>query len=127
MAANSLYTKLHAMFAPLQKWAEKADLMVPAMQVVALIVCHAPIPQWQAHMDVTKEGKKIDKAKLLGSKKEGLLRLLLTDLAYEDKSSRAALLGLLRLLVGGYPLPSTLLGKHADAEWWIDQTEAQVS
>ena len=48
-------------------------------------------------MDVSKEGKKKGNA-LLGGKKEGLLRLLLTDQAYDEKISRAALCGVLRLL-----------------------------
>ena len=34
---------------------------------------------------------------LLGGKKVGLLRLMLTDQAYDDKFSRAALCGVLRL------------------------------
>ena len=63
--------------------------------VIALIVSRAPLLFWHAHMDVSKEGKKKGNA-LLGGKKEGLLRLLLTDQAYDEKISRAALCGVLR-------------------------------
>ena len=103
--------------------------MVSATQLLALIVCHAPPAFWQAHMDISKEGKKISKKggdPLLSGKKEGLLRFLLTDYAYEDKSTRAALLGVLRLLVGGHALPLTLLGKRTEAEWW-HETEAEAA
>ena len=119
--AEQIYTKLYAMYVPLQEWAEKAELMVAATQLLALIVCHAPVHFWQAHMDVSKEGKKAGKkghSTLLGKQKEGLLRHLLTGPAYEDKSNRAALLGVLRLLTGGQPLPTALLGRPSDAEWW---------
>ena len=35
---------------------------------------------------------------------------------------RAALCGILRLLTGGHPLPQSILGKPADAEWWVEVT-----
>ena len=75
-------------------------------------------------MDVSKESKKRTN-QLLGGKKEGLLRLLLTEQAYKDESSRAALCGVLRLLTGGYPLPTSITAKPLDAEWWRDNNEPE--
>ena len=116
-----LYGKLHAMFTPLQSWAEKPELMVAATQLLSLIVCHAPAAFWQAHMDISKEGKKVSKKnQLLGDKGIGLLRKLLVEDAYEERSSRAALCGVLRLLTGGHPLPQSILGEPTDGEWWFD-------
>lgn len=125
-AAAALYDKLHAMFLTLQDWAEKAELMMATTQLLALIVCHSPPAFWQAHMDTSKEGKKRSNM-LLGGKKEGLLRLLLTDQAYEDKSSRAALCGVLRLLTGGYPLPTSIIGRPSEAEWWRNEEKDHVA
>ena len=58
-ASEQVYAKLHAMFTPLQAWADKPELMVAATQLLALIVCVAPAAFWQAHMDVSKEAKKV--------------------------------------------------------------------
>ena len=123
---DELYGKLHAMFGPLQEWAEKPELVMATTQLLALIVCHSPPAFWQAHMDVSKEAKKRTN-QLLGGKKEGLLRLLLTDHAYDDKTSRAALCGVLRLLAGGHPLPTSIIGRPADAEWWRDGEADRVT
>jgi hypothetical protein len=109
---------LHNIYTPVQGWAEEKALMVQATQLLALIVCHSPYPFWQAHMDVSKEGKQNRNNPLLGEKGQPLLRHLLTDQAYEDKSSRAALCGILRLLTGGHQLPESITGKPADGEWW---------
>jgi hypothetical protein len=114
---DSLYTSLHAMFNTLQEWGEKPEIQMTISQLLALIVCHSPPAFWQSHMDVSKEGKKHSN-QLLGGKKVGLLRRLLTEQAYDDKSSRAALCGVLRLLTGGFPLPTSILGQPSDAEWW---------
>ena len=46
-AADLVYSKLQAMFVPLLDWSEKADLAVPATQVLALMVCQAPAAFWQ--------------------------------------------------------------------------------
>ena len=113
---DSLYTSLHAMFNTLQEWGEKPEIQMTISQLLALIVCHSPPAFWQSHMDVSKEGKKHSNP-ILGGKKVGLLRRLLKQ-AYDDKFSRAALCGVLRLLTGGFPLPTSILGQPSDAEWW---------
>ena len=61
-------------------------------QVLSLLVSHSPAQFWLASMDTSKESKKRANSQL-GGKKEGLLRILLTDEAYDEKSSRAALCG----------------------------------
>ena len=70
-AADAIYGKLHAMFSPLQAWAEKADLMMAATQLLSLIVCQAPAAFWQAHMDVSKEAKKVSKKNALLGERVG--------------------------------------------------------
>ena len=118
-ATAPIFEKLKPIAEELSGWVDgKApEITAAATQVIALIVSRAPLPFWHAHMDVSKEGKKKGNA-LLGGKKEGLLRLLLTDQAYDEKISRAALCGVLRLLCGGAPLPVTILGAPTEGEWW---------
>ena len=74
-------------------------------------------------MDVSKEAKARSNA-LLGGKREGLLRELLTHQAYEEKSARSSLCGVLRLLCGGAPLPSTIIGEPSNYEWWHERSSA---
>ena len=45
-----MYLHMHV-----QDWAEKPDLTMTAIQLMALIVSHAPAMFWSAHMDVSKE------------------------------------------------------------------------
>ena len=71
----------------LEQGSELAGLALPA---AALLVSRGPAAMWFCHMDVGKESKKVAKG-LLGGKKVGLLRLCLTDLAYEERTSRPAL------------------------------------
>ena len=50
--------------------------------------------------------------------------MLLTDKAYDDKGSRSALCGVLRLLTGGVALPRTIVGEPTELEWWHDRAVA---
>ena len=98
----------------LEQGSELAGLALPA---AALLVSRGPAAMWFCHMDVGKESKKVAKG-LLGGKKVGLLRLCLTDLAYEERTSRPALCAVLRLLAGGAQLPASAVAPATDGEWW---------
>ncbi|KAL1500108.1 hypothetical protein AB1Y20_012781 [Prymnesium parvum] len=120
MELLNLYEKIYAIYPPVSTWAEKPELIMAATQLMTLIISHAPTPFWAAHMDVSKEAKQRSNA-LLGGKKEGLLRELLTHQAYEEKSARSSLCGVLRLLCGGAPLPHSIIGQPTEVEWWHEK------
>ena len=119
-ATAPIFEKLKPIAEELSGWVDgKApEITAAATQVIALIVSRAPLPFWHAHMDVSKEGKKKGNA-LLGGKKEGLLRLLLTDPAYDETISRAALWACSGCCAAaGYAAPVTILGAPTEGEWW---------